>query len=271
MRTAYGNEYGGGIHLPSPTPALKRLMLVLLGVWIVQLLLPSAMATGVVHWFGIDPNAWFRLPLLFPVWQLGTYSFLHSESIFHLLWNLLYLYFFGTMLEGLVGSRRFLSTYAGGVVVGAVGSLAWKLALGIPYPTIGASAGCLAVLTAAAVLRPRAPVILIFVPVQLAWLAVGLVAIDFLAALRQFAGEGSLYVDHVAHLAGAAFGFVAARRGWIWVDPTEVVAERMEQRKEVTAQRDAERLDDLLRRIHEDGIGSLSERERAFLKKMSKR
>ena len=271
MRTAYGQDYGGGIHLPSPTPALKRLMIALAAVWLVQMLLPSGVERWLVTWFGINPSSWFSLPVLLPVWQLVTYSFLHSEALTHILWNLLYLYFFGTMLEGLVGSRRFLSTYFAGVAAGAVGSLIWKLSLGIELYTVGASAGCLAVLVAAAVLRPRAQVLLIFVPIQLAWLAVGLVAIDLLAAMRQLAGESSSYVDNLAHLAGAGFGFLAARRGWIWVDPTEVVAEKMEHRKEVTAQRTRERLDDLLRRIHEDGIGSLSEKERAFLKRMSSR
>ncbi len=266
-----GGGMGGGLSLPQLTPMVKRLMIGLFGIWIAQMLMPIGMRAGIESFFSLDPEDWFKGPLFLPLWQLVTYGALHSSDLFHVLWNVLYLYFFGTMLEGLIGSRRFLSVFLGGVVVGGIGSLAWKLTTGSPAITLGASAGCLAVLCAVAVLRPRAPVILIFIPIPLAWLAGGLVALDAFAALGQIEGGAGSGVDNFAHLAGAGFGFLAARLGWIWVDPGEKLGEALEARRAVSERADSEKLDDLLRRIHEEGIGSLTDREREFLKKMSKR
>lgn len=96
-------------------------------------------------------------------------------------------------------------------------------------------------------------------------------ALDAFAALRQIEGGVASGVDNFAHLAGAGFGFFAARLGWIWVDPTEKLGEAIEARRVVSERADSAKLDDLLRRIHEEGIGSLTDREREFLKKMSKR
>ncbi len=271
MSTTWSEGGGGGLALPTLTPMLKRLMLALAGMYFVRLLLPSGLDRLLLSTFSIDPEAWFAAPFFLPIWQPLTYGFLHSTEPFHLIWNLLYLYFFGSMLESLIGSRRFLATFLGGVLVGGLGSLAWKLLLSQGSVTLGASAGCLAVLTAVAVMRPRTPVLLIFIPIPLIWLAGGLVGIDALGALRQIAGESGSQTDHFAHLFGAAFGFTAAKLGWIWVDPTEKLNEHLAARRSHTAQADSERLDDLLRRIHEHGIGSLSDKERAFLKKMSQR
>ena len=266
-----GGGMGGGIALPALTPMVKRLMIGLGAVWVVQMLLPSGLSQGLLSLFGLDPTDWFAFPLFLPVWQLVTYGALHASAFGHILWNVLYLYFFGTMLEGLIGSRRFLSVFLGGVLVGGLGSLIWKLFAGSAAITMGASGGCLCVMCVMAVLQPRTPVILLFIPVPLAWLAGGLVAIDALAALRQIAGEAGSGTDHFAHLAGAGFGFFAARLGWIWVDPKAKLDAALEARRADSEQADQQRLDDLLRRIHEQGIGSLTDREREFLKKVSKR
>jgi hypothetical protein len=73
------------------------------------------------------------------------------------------------------------------------------------------------------------------------------------------------------HLTGAAYGFLAVRRRWIWGDPLAAWAGRREARVAAREQDDSRRVDELLQRIHEKGMQSLSTREKAFLKRVSSR
>lgn len=157
------------------------------------------------------------------------------------------------------------------MLIGGVGSLVWKLLLGVHSVTVGISAGALAVVAAAAVLQPRTPVLLILIPVPLFVLALILVGLDLLGALQQLAAVGRSGVDHFAHLGGALFGFLAARRNWIYLDPGKLWERRQAQAQRDRRAADEQRLDLLLERIHREGIGALSEAEREFLKRMSQR
>jgi hypothetical protein len=117
------------------------------------------------------------------------------------------------------------------------------------------------------VLRPVARVIFIFVPMTLRTLAIIMVALDVLPILMRSGGGTA----HWVHIAGAAWGFLAARRRWVWLDPLEVLAQSRERGAQAAKEKDAERLDRLLRQISENGIHSLSRRDRQFLKRVSER
>src|SRR4051812_33974494 len=55
------------------------------------------------------------------IWTLFTHSFLHEPGfLFHVVANLLGLYFLGRELLPVIGSRRFLSLYFGAILVGAL-------------------------------------------------------------------------------------------------------------------------------------------------------
>jgi membrane associated rhomboid family serine protease len=255
---------------------LKRLLIGLAGLWLLTFLLGlseggSRFVAGLFSVLGLDPDAWFSGPFFLPLWQPLTYALLHSASPWHLLGNALYLYFFGGLLIERIGERRFLWFLGAAVLLGGLGSLAWKLLLGVHSVTVGISAGALAVVAAAAVLMPQTPVLLILIPVPLFVLALILVGLDLLGALQQLAAVGRSGVDHFAHLAGAAFGFLAARRGWIYIDPGSLWERRRIEAQRTQRAADEERLDLLLARIHREGIGALSEAEREFLKRMSQR
>lgn len=277
--SAWSEPGGGGggysLQLQPITPAVKRLMLILVGIWVLSFALniaAPALSRGVVENFGVNPGAWFKAPFFLPFWQPFTYGWLHSTgSVWHLLQNLLVLYFFGTLLEGIVGSRRFLTLYMVGLVGAGLFSLVVKAALDIPIPTVGASGAILAVTVAAAVFKPDTPVLLLFIPVQLKWLAIGLVAIDVIGAAGQLANGYLTPTDNFAHLAGGAIGFFAARKGWVWVDATAVVQQRLDVSRAKKQATNEARLDELLERINTGGLGSLTEAEKAFLKRMSKR
>ncbi len=224
---------------------------------------------GLVYWFALTPGKWAQGPLV-PIWQLVTYGFLHSlTSIHHILYNMLGLYFFGTFIEGIVGRRRFLLTFLAAMIAGGLAQLILGLvSLGpdrtVP-PTLGASGAVMCLIVAAAVMQPEMRVIFILFPLKLRTLALIMVGIDVFSML-----SGSSGTAWLVHLTGAAYGFLAVRRRWIWRDPLGAVHERRRARAARRKSADEQRLERLLERIHSQGMGSLSRRERTFLKRVSR-
>ena len=157
-------------------------------------------------------------------------------------------------------------------IAGAVLHLVFMLILDRPSTAIGASGAVLGITVAAATLRPHAQVLFLFIPVKLWVLAAVLVAFDVYPLIREFStGVPEGRIAHFVHLGGAAYGFAAAKRGWLMKDPLAVL-----ERKRAVAQAekkmgDRARLDALLDKISREGIGSLSRAEKAFLKKASER
>ncbi|HVS11827.1 MAG TPA: rhomboid family intramembrane serine protease [Planctomycetota bacterium] len=247
----------------------KRLLWINGGIFLVFLLLRSWEPAQAVYyeWLALNPLAWVELFPFVPVWQLATYGFLHSlNEPYHLLFNLLGLYFFGSMLEQIVGGRRFLTFYLAAIALGGVTQLAAALITSSSVPTLGASGGVLASIVACAVLRPATQVIFILFPMSLRTLALILVGLDLFGL-----ASGAMGTAYLVHLSGAALGFAAARLGWIWVDPGRAWAARREhsaRRREAT---DSERLDRILQQIHREGMSSLSRGDREFLRKVSSR
>lgn len=143
----------------------------------------------------------------FQFWQPVSYQFMHDPgSIMHLAGNMLFLWIFGTAVEARLRAAGFALLYlAGGAVAGAVQLFAEPGSI-----VIGASGAVSAVTGAFIVLFPRARVtifmLLALVPVPAMLLVVVYLALDLLGA----AGLRDGGVAYVAHLAGLAFGVVAA-------------------------------------------------------------
>ena len=138
----------------------------------------------------------------FRPWQIVTYAFLHdTHSVFHLLFNMLALWMFGTEIERYVGAKRFLACYFASVVTAALTQLFVPALFGAdPSPTIGASGGVFGLLLAYAVLFPTRKVIPLIPPIPMpAWLFATLYA-----GIELFLGvTGTLSgVAHFAHLGG---------------------------------------------------------------------
>ena len=260
--------------LPSMTPVVKRICIINLVVFGVQLLLGfggGAARELFTSAFAISPALWKEWFPLLPVWQLLCYGFLHSYGdIFHIIMNLLMLYFLGTMVEALVGGRRFLVFYLLAVVIAGFAQLMLGLAMGSDAMILGASGGAIAAVIAAATLRPQTRIIFIIFPITLKTLAIILVGVDLYYQILELQGVGG-GVARLAHLAGAAFGFLSVRQGWIYADPLESY-ERWRSRTAARREESVrERVDELLAKINREGIQSLSRSEQAFLKKASKR
>lgn len=145
------------------------------------------------------------------IWRLLTYAFLHDpDQILHIVFNMLFLWWFGSDVEDLYGPREFLTFYlsasfASGLMF-FLSSLVW---MGGRGACLGASGGVLAVLTLCAIHYPRRTILLFFVfPVPLALFVVFYVAGDAYVFLRQIENpitrlENTTAV--AAHLGGALF------------------------------------------------------------------
>jgi membrane associated rhomboid family serine protease len=271
---------GGGmvsIGFPSPPLVTKRLLWANVIVFVPCFLL-YLFADGVYLRFqqlaGLAPGLWREWAPWLPLWQLASYGFLHSMTEpSHILMNMLGLYFFGSMLEQMVGARRYVQTYLGAVIAGAVLYVVYGLWKGVDIPAVGASGGVLGILVACATLEPNRPVLLfpLPTPIPLKWIAGLWVVLNLMGAALSFKpghGDGTAYL---VHLGGIAFGYGFVKSGLLRFDFRDWRDARRERQVAQTQVRDEDRLDALLERIHREGIGALSERDREFLKRMSGR
>ncbi|MCE9595091.1 MAG: rhomboid family intramembrane serine protease [Planctomycetes bacterium] len=254
---------------PRLTPMVRWILWANVGLFLALLVMSLSAPTAElkVHSFlALEPASWRESFPLAPYWQLVTYGFVHSlRDAGHILFNMLGLYFFGTMLESAIGSRRFLVLYGAALVIGGLLHLGAALTWNWDVPVVGASGGVLAVVVAAAVLNPNARVIFIVFPLTLKVLALIMVGLDLFALLTQTGGNKAVLV----HLGGAAWGFAALKFGWIWADPAAKWEQHKERKVVEQRQTDEERLDRLLQQIHDKGMPSLEERDRDFLRRMS--
>jgi len=140
-------------------------------------------------------------------WTLLTYAFMHQD-FFHILFNMLNLYWFGQIIREYLGDRRLVSLYILGALAGAAFFLLAFNFLpvfqrGVGLPVIGASASVTAIIVAAATLLPDYTFMLFIVgAVKIKWIAVVVVLIS-LAGIN-----GGNPGGEITHLGGALLGFV---------------------------------------------------------------
>lgn len=142
-------------------------------------------------------------------WTLLSYFFVHME-LFHLLFNMMFLFWFGRILTDYIGHKKIVQLFFLGGLAGAVAyllllnSFSYFIAKG-PSLLNGASAGVFAVVIAAAALRPKYEVYLfIFGAVQIKYIAAFYVIWSFIETVGSNAG------GNIAHLGGAMMGFMFA-------------------------------------------------------------
>ncbi|MCL6261628.1 rhomboid family intramembrane serine protease [Aquiflexum sp. TKW24L] len=146
--------------------------------------------------------------LIIQPWSVLTYMFFH-EGIFHILFNLLFLYWFGLLLNEYLGSKKLANIYIlGGLAGGVLYLVMYNIS---PYfaeslrsaRMLGASAGVYAVVVAAATLAPNTTFFLLLLgPVKIKYIAIFYVLIAFVNSTGSNAG------GELAHLGGAALGFL---------------------------------------------------------------
>ncbi|GAB3500699.1 rhomboid family intramembrane serine protease [Spirosoma knui] len=140
-------------------------------------------------------------------WTLVTYFFSHQE-IFHILYNMLFLYWFGRLIDEYLGSRRLIGLYIMGGLAGGLLFLAmYNL---VPYfesrvqlaQMLGASAAAFSVAVGAATLLPNYTFhLLFFGPVRIKYI------VFFFVILSIAQSAGANAGGNLAHLGGAIMGF----------------------------------------------------------------
>ena len=158
-------------------------------------------------------------------WSVATYMFVH-DGPWHLLMNMLPLWWLGRMYHAEVGSRKLLSTY----VIGGLAGILSVVACVHLLPSIsgyedkwvmGASSALFAIIAATATLNPNRKInFVLFGTVQLQHIAFGIIILDY------FLRRDNEMVTMMGHLGGALMGFLLIRQqkkgrnlaGWLeWI------------------------------------------------------
>ena len=153
----------------------------------------------VTDWFILDTGK----GLQGEVWRLLTYAFLHDPQIisFHLLFNMLFLWWFGSDVEQLYGRKEFLAIYLVSALLGGSAYEIWSLATGTTSSCLGASGAVTTMLVLCALHYPRRIIFMWFVPMPIWLFAIFNIAQDAFI----FVGGIKSNVAVVVHLAGAVF------------------------------------------------------------------
>jgi len=194
----------------APLSATVILMIVLAVVFALQCFNDVYLQKPVERWLVLTSECFTRGY----VWQLLTFQFLHG-SPWHILCNLLGLWFFARFVENVLGKRRFLIAYVGcGVIGGALQGLLMVLFPAHFGPGVyGASAGVSGIFAIFVCLLPDNEIRWNFlIPIRadvLLWITAGISL--FFTLVPSARGGG---VAHAAHLGGLLAGVAWVRLGW---------------------------------------------------------
>lgn len=161
-------------------------------IYIVTLINPSL----VYDYLGLRPAELASEP-----WTILTTMFVHA-GIFHVMFNMLTLFFFGSYLGRLVGEERFLIVYFAGGLLGSAFYILYAFLVGSTYTmVVGASGAVFALGGALAVMVPRTKVFVFPIPVPIPlWIAIigGFLVISFFPGIAWQAHLGGLFLGLLA-------------------------------------------------------------------------
>lgn len=252
------------------TPMVRMLILVNGAVFLAELV----MGDRLVYPFGLDTSHPFQL------WRYVTYLFLHDPgNVFHIFFNMFALWMFGSDMEDYFGSKRFLNYYFFTGVGAGVSVMLIDVFTQRPSFVIGASGAVFGILLAFGIVyAERVITLLLFFVLPVSMKAKHFVIIfgvlEFLFGVSaRTAGPGTGGgIAHFAHLGGMVFGYLylkgpvlppSLRTGSFFSS----LKGRLPRRRSIS---DDQRMDDLLRKVNEKGIQSLTEEEKQFLHRMSR-
>lgn len=217
--------YKFGNSLQRNTPAIFNLIIINTLVYLAQKLITTFDVTqwGSLHYYN---------SALFKPHQIVTSMFMHDpDDFFHLVFNMFALWMFGSMLEKIWGSKKFILFY---LICGIGASLVIELFIpfsaeqfvknldAMPdgltrpevieaykqqYMALGASGAIMGVMAAFAYLFPNTELYVMFIPIPLKakYVIPVFILIEVFEGVHQFKGDN---VGHFAHLGGAFIGFL---------------------------------------------------------------
>ena len=204
-------------------PVIKNLIIVNALVWLAELTFGGRFIEVLSLHYYKHPD--------FGIWQVVSYMFLHSPAPFHILMNMLVLWMFGTTLEDVWGSKRFLIFYlicGVGAALVQLGIMAVQMNMLIDsfsagkipeeefiargrlvfnLSVIGASGAINGVMVAFAYLFPNTPLFLfpLPIPIKAKYLVIGYFLLDLFGGINPSYGDN---VAHFAHVGGAIVGLI---------------------------------------------------------------
>ncbi len=200
---------GRSFGYPAITPAVQWLIIANVLVFMLEMTGGERLLENFALWpLDLGRSHAFLLQSHYPgfhAWQLITYSFLHG-GLLHIGLNMYALWLFGTRMELVWGSSRFVLYYLVCVVGAGFTQLLVTTLSGQLYPTIGASGGVFGVLLAFGLTFPNERLMLIFPPVILKakWFVILYGAIELWAGITGTEAG----IAHFAHLGGMLFGYL---------------------------------------------------------------
>ena len=296
-----------------PNNAHIQLIIINVVVFVVFGLVQLILNFSPMRGFDIQ-REWLGIPLQFSEfitrpWSLITYMFAH-DGLFHILFNMLWLYWFGRILSEYLGGAKVINLYI-------LGGLAGALVYLTIYPTvlqlltgmedisnvnatmIGASAGVFAVVFGATTLMPNYTIFLLFLgPVRLKYIAL----FSLIMVLLQLDGPNS--GGELAHLGGILMGYIYVKQlqngldlgkwvqstlaffGSLFTPKSNIKVSYKKEKAASTSHRktqtysgtvdssestDQDEIDAILDKISEKGYESLSKEEKQKLFNASKR
>lgn len=243
---------------------------------------------------------WLYVPSTFSVfinrfYTVLTYQFLHY-NLFHLLSNMVILYYFGTHFSFLSSSKKIVPLYILGGIMGAIVFLVAFYFQDDAIKLVGASGSVMALLAAVATLQPKYKVHLFgtfFISYQ--WIAYFFVIINLLTIQQENAA------GNYAHLGGLFFGYVFVKASENGIDLSQFIlaffnsfwsifkrdkklkvthiSEKFKQKKtfisnqtsNINTEETQEKMNAILDKIKMHGYDKLNQSEKAFLFKHAKK
>jgi len=288
---------------------LPRLLLINIAVWlaiyigrIVAFLFKvpgndteSLWIDGILNWLAVPALA---ESFISRPWTIITYMFLHVD-FWHLVFNMLWLYWFGKIFLEFLNNKQLLTAYLLGGIAGGIVFMAafnffpvFQQSLGQAL-ALGASASVLAIVIMISFMVPDYTVNLFLIgQVKIKYIAIAMIVTDILMIRSGNAG------GHFAHLGGALWGFTYMLLLRKNIDPARLLEfkriqgqhrgtarmKKVKFRKVYTSGRplsdeeynarratDQKKIDEILDKIAKSGYSTLSKEEKEFLFKTSRK
>ena len=196
MSYYYDNGSRGGFMSNVPK-AVKHIILINVLMLVLTYLNDPLMS----KWFALNP-----ITFLWKPWQLVTYMFMHG-GFGHLFFNMYTLFIFGSVLENVWGTKKFLTFYFVTGIGAALVNIGVQYLTGSFALTVGASGAIYGILMGYAMLYPDSRLTLLFPPVSMKakWFVLIFAGIELLLGISNNPADN---VAHFAHLGGLIFAFL---------------------------------------------------------------
>lgn len=194
-RTPFFNSLANAVSVIRSNYSLTILAIIIISFFL-QYIIPAYS-----FYLALFPKDVFSRP-----WTLITHIFLHSGPI-HILFNMMFLFFFGPELERRIGGKRFMLVFFGSGIIAALGYSLWSVyVLDSPAPAVGASGALFGIFACLAVLAPDMQIYVYFVPMKITHALIFFALLDLL-----FIGSAGDMVARSAHLSGVVAGLLMGK------------------------------------------------------------